>query len=219
MGDWNPEANAIFEKVLELNSRDEIDTFLAQACDGRPELREQVETLVRSHNDPESLADFVPDGLMSTVGTHDDSSTESDTDVKLDFLTPSKGIDCLGTLGKYEVLETLGRGGMGVVLRARDPRLDRVVAIKVLATHLAAMATARKRFLREARAAAAVNHDNVVTIHAVEDDQELPFLVMECVEGRTLQQKPTQRGRSNCVRYCELGCKLPQGCPPPTAKA
>ncbi|HUR53449.1 MAG TPA: serine/threonine protein kinase, partial [Gemmataceae bacterium] len=69
----------------------------------------------------------------------------------------------------YEVQEVVGRGGMGVVLKAFDERLHRVVAMKVMAPPLAASATARRRFTREARAAAAVTHDHVVTIHAVED--------------------------------------------------
>ena len=92
-----------------------------------------------------------------------------DGDEGLDFLDPSDKPGSLGRLGHYEVLEVVGRGGMGVVLKAFDENLHRVVAIKVMAPQLAASATARQRFTREARAAAAVTHDHVVTIHAVEE--------------------------------------------------
>ena len=86
-----------------------------------------------------------------------------------DFLSPSDEAGPLGRLGHYEVLEVIGRGGMGIVLQAFDEKLHRVVAIKVMAPQLATSATARKRFIREAQAAAAVSHDHVVTIHAVEE--------------------------------------------------
>ena len=73
------------------------------------------------------------------------------------------------TVLHYKILEELGRGGMGIVCRARDPKLNRVVAIKVLAPELAANPNARRRFLREAQAAAAISHPHVVTIHAVDE--------------------------------------------------
>ena len=82
--------------------------------------------------------------------------------------------ETLGRLGPYEVLEVLGQGGMGVVLKARDPALDRTVAIKVLAPPLAHGATARRRFAREARAAAAVGHEHIVAIHAVDESAACP---------------------------------------------
>ena len=88
----------------------------------------------------------------------------------LDSLIPSDDPNRLGRLGGYEVSGVVGVGGMGVVLKAVDPSLDRVVAIKVMAPHLANNATARKRFSREAKAAAAVLHPNVIPIHCVSSD-------------------------------------------------
>jgi len=79
---------------------------------------------------------------------------------------------------QWKVLEFLGRGGMGLVLKARDPALDRMVAIKVLTPALAHGATARRRFAREARAVAAVGNDHIVAIHAVDEFRGLPYLVM-----------------------------------------
>lgn len=78
-------------------------------------------------------------------------------------------------LGKYTVQGRIGQGGMGVVWKAFDPDLQRTVAIKMLGSHLAHSPTARRRFQREARAAAAISHPNVLTIHAVEEQNEAPF--------------------------------------------
>jgi serine/threonine protein kinase len=91
--------------------------------------------------------------------------------VSLEFLGLTDRAGSLGRLGLYEVLEQVGQGGMGLVLRAWDERLNRVVAIKVLLPALASDLLARRRFLREARAAAAVCHEPVVTIHAVDVDE------------------------------------------------
>src|SRR5262245_3465837 len=113
--------------------------------------------------------------------------------IPLDFLSPSDQPGVLGTLGRYQVLEVIGRGAMGVVLKALDPDLLRPVAIKVMAPYLAPSGTARQRFLREARAAAAVRDDNIVTIHAVEP-AELPYLVMEYVSGISLQARLARDG-------------------------
>jgi WD40 repeat protein/serine/threonine protein kinase len=92
-------------------------------------------------------------------------------------------------LDRYEVIETIGHGGMGVVLKAIDRSLQRIVAIKVLATHLAMSPGARKRFIREAQAAAAVRNEHVISIYAVEESRELPYLVMEYIEGVSLEER------------------------------
>src|SRR4029077_7348862 len=82
------------------------------------------------------------------------------------FLTPTERSDILGTLGHYEVQEVIGQGGMGVVLKAFETALQRLVAIKVMAPALAGSATARQRFTREVKAAAAVCHDHIVAVHS-----------------------------------------------------
>jgi hypothetical protein len=107
----------------------------------------------------------------------------------LDFLAPADRAGSVGRLGPYVVLDRIGQGGMGVVLKALDERLGRVVAIKMLSPSLAASTLARLRFEREARAAAAVCHEHVVTIHAVDEDAGHPFLVMQFVAGQSLQEK------------------------------
>ncbi|HEY7423472.1 MAG TPA: protein kinase, partial [Gemmataceae bacterium] len=105
------------------------------------------------------------------------------------FLRPTDKPGLLGLLGRYEVQEEIGRGGMGLVLKALDPDLNRIVAIKLLSPHLASNATARLRFVREAKATAAVCHDHVVTVHGVDATDGLPYLVMQYVDGESLQAR------------------------------
>ncbi len=96
--------------------------------------------------------------------------------------------------GRYSIERELGRGGMGIVLLARDVALDRLVAIKLLPPHLAASAEARERFLQEARTAAGLSHPNIVPIHAVEQQGALVFFVMGFVDGETLRERVARAG-------------------------
>jgi len=110
-------------------------------------------------------------------------------------------------LAHYELLERLGVGGMGEVYRARDTRLGREVALKILPPALAGDPDRRARFEREARAVAALRHPSIVTIHAVEEDQGVPFLAMELVEGRPLSQVIPSEGLS-LGRFLDLALPL-----------
>ncbi len=92
-------------------------------------------------------------------------------------------------LGPYIILAPLGAGGMGEVYRARDSRLEREVAIKVLPDYLANDSTALKRFQRETKAIAALSHPNILTIHDVGTDQNVSYLVAELLEGETLRAR------------------------------
>src|SRR5947207_3298430 len=96
--------------------------------------------------------------------------------------------------GEYSLQRELGRGGMGVVYLARDVQLDRDVAIKILPAHLAQTATARERFVREARTAAGLSHPNIVPIHRVGEAGGFVFFVMSYVEGETLGERLRARG-------------------------
>jgi serine/threonine-protein kinase len=87
----------------------------------------------------------------------------------------------------YEVENVIGRGAMGVVYRAFDPRLSRYAAIKMLTPERVVSSEARERFMREARAAASIRHENVITIYAVDEVNGLPCLIMEFLEGASLQ--------------------------------
>jgi eukaryotic-like serine/threonine-protein kinase len=149
------DANAIkniFLAALEKSTPDDRAAFLDEACAGNATLRERVATLLQLHDRPDHLLDQPAATQLAGEDGPDG----------LDFLEPSTKPGSLGRLGHYEVLEVVGRGGMGIVLRAFDEKLHRVVAIKVLAPALAAGISARQRFVREARAAAAVSRESVI---------------------------------------------------------
>ena len=114
--------------------------------------------------------------------------------LSLDFLEPAVHPELLGRIGRFDIERVIGTGGMGVVFKAHDGELHRAVAVKVLAPHLAHSAAARKRFAREAQAAAAVIHPNVIPIHNVSSDGKLPYLVMQYVAGESLQARVDRLG-------------------------
>jgi serine/threonine-protein kinase len=129
----------------------------------------------------------------------------------LDFLDPPDDASYLGRMGTFTVTAILGRGGMGIVLKAFDPALNRPVAIKVLAPHYAGSGAARKRFAREAQAAAAVVHDNVVGIHRVDEWRGLPYLVMSYVPGKSLQDRLDADGPLELKEILRIGMQVACG--------
>src|SRR5262245_19281060 len=101
-------------------------------------------------------------------------------------------------LSHYRLEERLGSGGMGVLYRATDLKLGRAVAIKLLARHLASDETAKARFVREARAASALDHPNIATIYEIGEEQGELFIAMALYEGQTLKQR-LEKGRLGVV--------------------
>ena len=175
--------------------------FIDAACQGNAELRTRVEALLRAYDDAGSFlqqpaADWRKPPLTTAAGSAETPDEADDHGIPTGLLRSSNSAGVLGTIGPYQVRELIGRGGMGIVMRAYDAKLNRVVAIKALTPELAAQPTARRRFLREAQAAAALTHPHVVTIHAVDED-DWPYLVMECIDGRSLQDKIEQSGTLN----------------------
>jgi len=157
-------------------------------------------------NPPEP--NLLPTEEVDSVATPDGHANAADDG--LEFLAPPRRPDSLGRIGHYEVLEVLGQGGFGIVFRAYDEALQRVVAVKVLAPQIAATSPARKRFLREARSSAKVRHENVVQVHAVEE-QPLPYLVMEFIPGETLQQRLDRTGPLETVEVVQIGRQIAEG--------
>jgi WD40 repeat protein/tRNA A-37 threonylcarbamoyl transferase component Bud32 len=165
----------------------------------------------RRRDDEAGLLRVVADleAAVGAAGTPTEPSLDRET--SLDFLDPPEKPGQLGRLGPYEVLEVLGRGGMGVVLKAFDPKLHRVVAIKVLAPQTATNATARKRFVREAQAAAAVRDEHVINIYAVEEAHGLPYLVMEYISGMSLQDRLNGTGPLELKEILRIGIQTATG--------
>ena len=204
-GSIDPQSvEGLFLAALGKPNGDERRTFLLEACPDEAQ-RKRVEVLLRAYYDAGSFLEspaIEPSAPLETRGQPEEPT--------LDFLHPSDEAGCLGTLGPYQVVETIGRGGMGIVLRALDPKLNRVVAVKVLAPELAANPNARRRFVRKAQAAAAVSHPHVVTVHAVDEDR-LPYLVMECVVGQSLQEKLDLSGALNLTEIVRIGRQVAEG--------
>jgi len=135
----------------------------------------------------------------------------SDVDFTVEHLEPSAEPNVLGRLGGYDVLEVIGRGGMGVVLKGFDRELNRYIAIKVLAPQFARSSLAKKRFTREAQAAAAVVHPHVMAIHRVQPSGRLPFLVMPLVAGESLAERLAAHGRLELKETLRIGMQAAAG--------
>jgi len=206
---------------------------LDAACAGDTALRQQIDAMLKSHENSGELllrspGEMLKDGTTDLDATGafvqqaDPSATlinqpQKDSD-DLFFLTPSAKAGQLGQLGPYEVQKVLGKGGFGLVLKGFDERLHRVVAIKVLSPSYAAIGSARKRFIREARAAAAVKNDHVVGIHDVQEEAQPPYLVMEYIDGISLQDKIDKQGSLGLKEILRIGMQIAEGLAPPTSK-
>jgi tetratricopeptide (TPR) repeat protein/TolB-like protein len=139
-------------------------SFLAEACGGDARLREELDSLLTYGEQAEAFFAGLAESVISPAVGH--------------------------RIGHYQLIGILGSGGMGTVYRAHDTRLDRAVALKFLPSYLSAQPEARERFLVEARAAAALEHPNICSIHEIgETAEERPFIAMACYEGETLKER------------------------------
>lgn len=213
----------LFESALEIADPQARQAFLDKACQGDEALRARVAALLKSHATAGSFLD-IPAADQMGPGT--DSSLfntivgapagEQDTEHALaeaefrKYLQPATRTGWLGRLGHYEIEAILGRGAFGIVAKAFDEKLHRVVAIKLMNPELASTSPPRKRFLREARASAAVRHEHIVNIYSVEEEP-LPYLVMEFIPGQTLEQKLNGKGPLGLDEVLRLGQQMAQG--------
>src|SRR5262245_4314687 len=175
--DW-PRVDDVFEGARALPA-DKRPAYLAERCSDDEALRQEVESLLAW------------DARMA-------SSFETPLLVRVDDVIVMKTLEGQ-RIGPYQLSSKIGSGGMGVVYKARDTRLDRTVAIKVLTAHLAGDPHARERFQREARAVAALNHPHICTLHDVGSQDSstssgpaMDFLVMEYLDGETLAERLTK---------------------------
>lgn len=215
-------AKDIFLKATELSTDADRVAYLDHVCANDSELRNRVEALLRAHDpsssfldrpavatpDPDHVGTVVLD--FSSSGTAESDSDDNQESNWLRFLSPSSRPDSLGRIGCYEVLEVLGQGGFGIVFRAFDEKLQRVVAVKILSPQLAVTSPARKRFLREARSSAKVRHQHIVQVYTVEE-QPLPYLVMEYIPSETLQQRIDRLGPFDFEEVVQIGRQIAEG--------
>jgi serine/threonine protein kinase/tetratricopeptide (TPR) repeat protein len=169
----------------------ERSAYLDRAC-SEPELRREVDSLIVAHEQADGgFMENSPIEAMRSVPSR----------------ASKEALKSGAKLGPYDILGVLGAGGMGDVYRARDTRLDRIVAVKVLSTHLADRPEVRERFEREARTIASLNHPHICTLHDIGHQDGIDFLVMECVEGETLAQR-LRKGPLPPEQVLALGIEL-----------
>ncbi len=211
----------IFAGALERRDATARKEYLDAVCGDDPALRRRVEALLHSH---ESDAAFLQRPAFEQIQVCPPETdpvnnagqktlalpVDDEHSAVLRVLEPARRPGVLGRLKHYDILEIVGWGAFGTVLKAFDERLHRTVAVKILAPVLAGSATARQRFLREARAAAAVRHDNVIAIYAVEDEP-VPFLVMELIDGPNLQAKLDRVGSLSAPQVLRIGSQMAAG--------
>jgi eukaryotic-like serine/threonine-protein kinase len=204
----------IFTAAREMTDPAARSAYLDEACGGDAGLRARVEALLCAHDQPDSLLDqpaVAPhdpiSGTTCTIGHEGGAATD---ELSLGFLAPPTRPESLGRIGHYEVLQVLGQGGFGIVFRAFDDVLHRVVAVKVLSPQMAATSPARKRFLREARSSAQVRHEHVVQVYEV-GEQPLPYIAMEFIPGETLQQRLNRVGPVEPAEVVRVGRQVAEG--------
>jgi serine/threonine protein kinase len=152
----------------------------------------------------------IHDGFSGLLGQLAQAPNETTQELYA-FLAPPRQSGEIGWLGPYRVLKVLGIGGMGVVFQAEDPQLQRQVALKTMRSLLSARPEARQRFLQEARAAAAIEHEHVVPIYQVGEDRGVPFLAMQLLQGETLEDRLKCEGRLPEAEVVRIGREVAEG--------
>jgi uncharacterized protein (TIGR03067 family) len=173
--------------------------------------KEEVWSGVRESLQDRQFSSDIGQSGESTVDRAKDDDSPTGHETVLGMLSPTDDDRMLGRLGSYEIVGVVGSGGMGVVLKAFDAALNRYVAIKALAPHLGNSGAARKRFMREAQAAAAVVHENVMEIYGVADTKGLSYLVMPYVRGPSLQRRLDDNGPLALVEILRIGMQAASG--------
>ena len=179
----------------------------------------QVGTVLREetsgeHAAPHGGSTHIPQTPISGAdadGEFNDGSRLKPSDFIVDFLQPSQSKESLGRLGNIEIRQFIGQGAHGIVLKGFQDELNRLVAVKVMAPHLASVVAARKRFAREARATAAIVHPNVMPILHVDSSGQLPFLVMPYVDCESLQDRLDREGSLPILDVLRISLQVARG--------
>ncbi len=196
---------------------DALEAHLSQCTRCRRRLEDSTaETSIWS-DASEFLRDepFDQEKLSDLIGASSDAESSVDLSLELQqivgLLAPTDDPERLGRIARYEIAGIIGSGGMGIVLKALDVSLNRYVAIKVLAPHLASSGAARTRFEREAQAAAAVVNENVLAIHGVDSFNGLPYLVMPYIRGVSLETRLREQGTLPLADILRIGKQTASG--------
>jgi serine/threonine protein kinase len=215
IADWHFSADGALseERQQELEHHVESCPACQQRLDQAEPCGEAITKILRQAGDPTMRSSDW--SLLQVMDRLCDAWTPSDQEPEsapdLHFLRSTNLPGVLGLLGDYQVQEVIGQGGTGLVLKAYDPALHRLVAIKVLAPALAGSATARQRFTREAKAAAAVSHDHIVIVHGVHEADGLPYITMEYIAGESLQERIHRTGPLELSDIVRIGLQTASG--------
>jgi len=199
----------------------------AETLDGRDALTEAIVSGNFPSGDEEVLSAAIEQAkllasMLDTVrisdtdaghfSAPDSASVQSEKSrYKLEFLAPAQQPDELGRLGDYRLLRVLGVGGMGIVFKGEDIRLERPVALKVMRPGVAAKRDAKARFLREARATASLSHDHIVQIFQVGEHDGVPFIAMQYLAGESLETRLKRIGKLSDDEVIRIGKGIASG--------